>query len=60
MKFLVSMCRHGAVCSAQNAIQRGEQVFAKTCATGYCHGVEGRIERRSAAGGAGLQSGVYR
>jgi mono/diheme cytochrome c family protein len=31
-------------CSAQNlaaVLKQGEQVFAKTCATGYCHGVRG-------------------
>jgi mono/diheme cytochrome c family protein len=28
-------------CWAQNPIERGEQVFAKSCATGYCHGVRG-------------------
>ena len=33
-----------ASCSAQNVadvVKQGEQVFAKTCATGYCHGVKG-------------------
>ena len=32
------------VCAAQNlndVVKQGEQVFAKTCATGYCHGVKG-------------------
>jgi mono/diheme cytochrome c family protein len=28
-------------CWAQNPIEQGEQVFAKSCATGYCHGVRG-------------------
>lgn len=31
-------------CSAQNiddVVEHGEQVFAKSCATGYCHGVKG-------------------
>ncbi len=48
-------------CAAQNVteVQQGEQVFAKSCATGYCHGVRGAIERRSAPGGPGLRSGVY-
>jgi mono/diheme cytochrome c family protein len=27
--------------SPQDALKRGEQVFAKSCATGYCHGVRG-------------------
>jgi mono/diheme cytochrome c family protein len=37
-----------ATCAAQNAVpnqtqvvKQGEQVFATTCATGYCHGVKG-------------------
>jgi cytochrome c553 len=33
-----------AACPAQNlsdVIKQGEQVFAKTCATGYCHGARG-------------------
>ena len=36
---VLAMC-----CSAQNlpdVLERGEQVFAKSCATGYCHGVRG-------------------
>src|ERR1700730_16699429 len=31
-------------CSAQNltdVLKQGEQVFAKSCATGYCHGIGG-------------------
>jgi mono/diheme cytochrome c family protein len=28
-------------CSAQDPIKQGEAVFAKSCATGYCHGVGG-------------------
>jgi mono/diheme cytochrome c family protein len=27
--------------SPQDALKRGEQVFAKSCATGYCHGAKG-------------------
>jgi mono/diheme cytochrome c family protein len=33
-----------AVCAAQNpsdVMKQGDQVFAKTCATGYCHGARG-------------------
>ena len=33
-----------ATCTAQNRselITKGEQVFAKSCATGYCHGPQG-------------------
>jgi mono/diheme cytochrome c family protein len=28
-------------CPAQDLVKHGEQVFAKSCATGYCHGVRG-------------------
>ena len=37
--FMLAVC-----CSAQNrpdVLERGEQVFAKSCATGYCHGIKG-------------------
>jgi mono/diheme cytochrome c family protein len=42
MKLLVtaSLVLAGS-CWAQSPIQQGEQVFAKSCATGYCHGVRG-------------------
>ncbi len=42
MKFISLMCAMALSCAAQNAIRHGEQVFAKTCATGYCHGVKGQ------------------
>jgi mono/diheme cytochrome c family protein len=44
MKPLLAMLALAASCSAQNVadvVKQGEQVFAKTCATGYCHGVKG-------------------
>jgi mono/diheme cytochrome c family protein len=41
-KFIVGMCVLTLACAAQSATQRGGQVFAKTCATGYCHGVKGQ------------------
>jgi mono/diheme cytochrome c family protein len=42
MKSLVTLSLLLAVsCWAQSPIKRGEQVFAKSCATGYCHGVRG-------------------
>ncbi len=28
-------------CAAQDVVKHGEQVFAITCATGYCHGPRG-------------------
>ena len=42
MKVLVTASLLLAVsCRAQDSSKRGEQVFAKSCATGYCHGVRG-------------------
>lgn len=44
MKRLLAVIALAASCSAQNiadVVKQGEQVFAKTCATGYCHGVKG-------------------
>jgi mono/diheme cytochrome c family protein len=41
MKVLAFMCAMALSCSAQTQIKQGEQIFAKTCATGYCHGVRG-------------------
>jgi mono/diheme cytochrome c family protein len=41
MKVLAITCAMALSCAAQNPAKRGEQVFAKTCATGYCHGVKG-------------------
>jgi cytochrome c553 len=41
MKFLAMLCGMALCCTAQDVIKRGEQVFAKTCATGYCHGPGG-------------------
>ena len=42
MKFLVLICAMALSCFAQTQIKQGEQIFAKTCATGYCHGVRGQ------------------
>jgi len=41
MKVLAVLCALALSCAAQNVAKRGEQVFAKSCATGYCHGVRG-------------------
>jgi mono/diheme cytochrome c family protein len=41
MKLLAILCVVALSCAAQKIPQRGEQVFAKTCATGYCHGPKG-------------------
>ena len=41
MKVLAILCALALACAAQDVAKRGEQVFVKTCATGYCHGVRG-------------------
>jgi mono/diheme cytochrome c family protein len=41
MRVLAILGALALTCSAQSPIKRGEQVFAKSCATGYCHGVRG-------------------
>jgi mono/diheme cytochrome c family protein len=41
MKLLAALCALALSCAAQKIPARGEQVFAKTCATGYCHGPKG-------------------
>lgn len=41
MKLLAMVCVMALSCAAQSVSKRGEQVFAKTCATGYCHGPKG-------------------
>ena len=40
MKLIVIICSTALCCAAQS-VKHGEQVFAKTCATGYCHGPKG-------------------
>jgi mono/diheme cytochrome c family protein len=41
MKYLAILFALTLSCAAQNVAKRGEEVFAKSCATGYCHGVRG-------------------
>src|ERR1700693_2348542 len=44
MKKLAAAFMLAISCPAQNlteVLEHGEQVFAKSCATGYCHGVKG-------------------
>ena len=57
MKFLAIMCATALSCAAQNAIQHGEQVFSKTCATGYCHGVRGGSSGAPRLAGRGFTQG---
>ena len=39
--FLTASLLLAVSCWAQDPIRQGEAVFAKSCATGYCHGVKG-------------------
>ncbi len=41
MKPALLLLSAAALCSAQDLVKRGEEVFNKTCATGYCHGAKG-------------------
>ena len=41
MKFLALIGAMALSCAAQDVAKQGEQIFAKTCATGYCHGPKG-------------------
>jgi mono/diheme cytochrome c family protein len=41
VKLFAAIFLLAASCWAQSQIKRGEEVFAKSCATGYCHGVKG-------------------
>ena len=62
MKFLwigTAMIAIAAACQAQD-LARGEQVFAKTCATGYCHGVKGQSSGAPRLAGRGFDRGLHR
>ena len=54
MKFLFIMGAVALSCAAQTQIKQGEQVFAKTCATGYCHGVKGQSSGAPRLAGRGF------
>jgi mono/diheme cytochrome c family protein len=53
MKWLAILWAVALSCAAQTAKQ-GEQVFAKTCATGYCHGPQGRASGAPRLAGRGF------
>jgi mono/diheme cytochrome c family protein len=50
----IAMVWMAAWCQAQNLAARGEQVFAKSCATGYCHGVKGQSSGAPRLAGRGF------
>jgi mono/diheme cytochrome c family protein len=54
MKFLAVLSVMALSCFAQNPIKHGEQVFASTCATGYCHGVRGQSSGAPRLAGRGF------
>jgi mono/diheme cytochrome c family protein len=60
MKLLALLCALALSCAAQNVAKRGEEVFAKTCATGYCHGVRGQSSGAPRLAGRGFnQTYIY-
>jgi mono/diheme cytochrome c family protein len=54
MKLLAMMCALVLSCAAQGVAKRGEQMFAKTCATGYCHGPRGAASGAPRLAGRGF------
>ncbi len=50
----IAMTAIAASCPAQDLAARGEQVFAKSCATGYCHGVKGQSSGAPRLAGRGF------
>jgi mono/diheme cytochrome c family protein len=54
MKLLTIICAMALSCAAQDTVKRGEQVFAKSCATGYCHGVRGQSSGAPRLAGRGF------
>jgi mono/diheme cytochrome c family protein len=57
MKGLMLLCVMALGCAAQDAGKHGEQVFAKTCATGYCHGPRGASSGAPRLAGRGFTQG---
>jgi len=54
MKPLILLCAVAITCAAQEVVKHGEQVFAKTCATGYCHGARGAASGAPRLAGRGF------
>jgi mono/diheme cytochrome c family protein len=54
MKIAITALLITVSCAAQSPIKRGEQVFAKSCATGYCHGVRGQSSGAPRLAGRGF------
>jgi mono/diheme cytochrome c family protein len=54
MKLLTASLLLAMSCWAQSPTKRGEEVFAKSCATGYCHGVRGQSSGAPRLAGRGF------
>ncbi|HEX5230267.1 MAG TPA: c-type cytochrome [Bryobacteraceae bacterium] len=54
MKALILLCGIAMSCAAQDVVKHGEQVFAKSCATGYCHGAKGTASGAPRLAGRGF------
>jgi mono/diheme cytochrome c family protein len=58
MRVVAILCALALSCAAQSVTKRGEQVFAQSCATGYCHGVKGASSGAPRLAGRGFNQ-VY-
>lgn len=54
MRYLALLCSIALSCAAQDVLKQGEQVFARTCATGYCHGPRGTASGAPRLAGRGF------
>lgn len=54
MKCLALLGAMALACAAQDAVKQGGQVFARTCATGYCHGPRGTASGAPRLAGRGF------
>lgn len=54
MRYLALLCFIALSCAAQDVVKQGEQVFARTCATGYCHGPRGTASGAPRLAGRGF------
>lgn len=54
VRSLALLCLIALSCAAQDVVKQGEQVFARTCATGYCHGPRGTASGAPRLAGRGF------
>ena len=60
MKSVALLCTIALSCAAQDVVKHGGQVFAKTCATGYCHGPRGTSSGAPRLAGRGFTQAYIR